>query len=270
VLTCAALVASSVPLTTTFNVTAHTERFAFRADGTSMSRLPLNGARMVEGDGTQGPPISGTIELGDSTSVQVERTSTGPLVVRLAARPPAASVGELYDEHDLQVRALGTDVTLVVDSLPERAAQGVDLVFPFAGLADLGGEVRFGTGMGAPLLRDGTVTMMGTTLVRDRRFDAGSAQLATGDRLRIDHPHSTAQGFIVADEQPGMTVVLQVRASHARVDRVGREGFELSTSWLEALAAEPALRPVWGAIVVIFTLAFSGYEWRKEHDAQTG
>jgi hypothetical protein len=263
VLLLATLGASMRKVKTGFNVTAQTESFAFQTDGTPTSRWPITGALLYRDGSAVAEPFTGAVHFEDSVRVTVERVATGPLRIRAESGRATAGAARLYDDADEFVGRTGAVLELVVDSITARAERGENIVFPFAGRAAVGRDLGFQTRMDAPLLREGRVSLTGRTVFRNRRFDAGSVNLAAGDRWYVERPLTPTTGFIVADERTAFTAVIRVTAKESFVDRSGGAGYALSTSAFETLTNDPLLRGLWG--VVAFVLA--AFLWL--HDRRT-
>jgi len=226
----------------TFNATVQTETLSFRSGGAPMSRWPLRGARVFAAGSRTPAVFSGMLEIRDSVDVSVQRIASGPLFIRLRAGNRRASVGRLYHESDDLAAVLPAVAEIVIDSVPQRAERGENIVLQFAGHASVGAELGFMTRVGAPVLREGNITMLGGNIIGPGKFDAGSFRLQPGDYLHVENPLSPAIGFIVADERPALTGIVRVLARSAQVDRAGGTGYRLSMSLFDQIWLDPVVR----------------------------
>lgn len=249
------LATTCAPGETSFNATAETEIFRFRPGGVPTSGWMVTNARIYDDNGGQ-RAFSGTIRWRDSVWIQVERISTGPLVIRAEAEAEGTPAATLLDEGEEFAGSLPGRVTVVIDSIEARSQRGENVALFFAARdAQLGERVGFRTTGYTPVLRRGTVHLLGLNPVTKRRFEAGSANLETGDELTIANPATPFTGLLVVDERPGFTTVVRVRAKVARISRGGADGYSLATSWFEALTSDPVLRVCWAILLFLFGAA---------------
>jgi len=242
-----------VRVKTGFSIVGETEAFTFMTAGAPTSNWPVARAVLVRSANGAPERFTGSIQFADSVHVHVERMSLGPVRALVEADRPDGSAGTLRDETEQFVATLGPQLWVVIDSVPERAQRGETVILPFTARAELGGRLGHETSPSIPLLRSGTVRMIGTSMLVGRGFEAGVMPLEPGDELKVLDPHALASGYVVADDRAALNAVLRVRTRTLRVDRLGGSlGYNMSLSWFEILRNDPVVTSIWAVAAFLF------------------
>lgn len=257
------------PLSTSFNVTVHTERLLFRTHTEGASVLDLSQVNVFdEATGTRGV-FDGRFEVAANTDVVVERIAQGPVRITLEAAGERAGV---YLQRDEQVGAAGSYVEFVVADPDARAQKGRTLLVPVSGTVEPGRDVgRGGTGT-TSILRSGKVTMLGRSVFSQwfapeaEVFEAGSVALDAGDQFRVEDAETEAYGFVVVDERPGLTAAYRVQGRRGIVSRPGptTSGYSVSVSFVDRILHDrlfQAFSMAFAALIALITLVTFVMDW---------
>lgn len=251
-------------ISTTFNVTAQTERVRFFASDASPSRWVLDDVQLVHDHADTAVAFSGYFQPAPGIEVLVERVARGPVYVHVqpwdtlnAAAPDRTSVGTFVSWEEKQGPVAGRSLEIFIGDLAARADSGTTFILPLTGIVESGREVGLEAGGSRAILRSGTVTMLGRSVFSERVFEAGSVGLRAGDQFRVDMQESPSLGFVLADDEPGLTAAYRSVAQQGLVVRPGGGEFLISVPWLDQLLNDPLFRAIFliiGALVATTTL----------------
>jgi hypothetical protein len=238
---------------TTFDVTASTELAEVTADSFAMPEWELDSAAFVRARGDRVVTASVRLRFAPGARIRVERVSTGPL--RIAVEAPAGSTlaAMLLNPDGTPGGPVGRRFEFAVPDPGERARRGRTTVFSFVGAITLGQPNAAETGRA--MVRSGTISMLGRTLLGSNRFEAGTARLGVGDRFVVDRPSGPAFGFVRVDEGPGLTAAYRILAVSGSVKRFGTSGYQVSTSLRDRLLKDHVLQGVWLTTVMLVGFA---------------
>ena len=221
-----------VPRTTTFNVTAQTERVEMTLDEAPPSRWNLEDVAIKDGDLDIDPSYRGDLELAERTQVIIERIAAGPLRVFVQCLAQCTSAGRLIPLNDSLRTTLPKQFDLEVSDPEARARRGQTIVLPLSGRVLVGRTIGIETGATTAMLRTGRVTMLGRSIFRDNVFEAGSLSLEAGDQFVV---RGDSVGVAVVDERAALTAAYRVIATSGQVVRPGGGGFGVAASTLGQL-----------------------------------
>lgn len=251
---------------TTFDITAETESLTFTPLVNSGLEWQLDGVRLRRSFNDTGTVVSGTLALSDSVRVLIERKSLGPLRLQLEARDSTAVnalLGTFTLDSITQIE-LRTVAFVDFSDIQERAQAGRPVVLFGQGDMTIGWVPNYTTDLSQPLLRSGTVRMIGKSWFRSTSFSAGSAELRAGDRFEIEKPLSAGVGFISVDERPALAVGFRTVAQSATVTRPGGGTPQISTSLNSARLGDPVLQAGYTILVLLVTALFKYPEMREK------
>jgi hypothetical protein len=234
----------------TFNVNASTEYAEVVADSFATPRWALDSVMLLRASGGRFAVFTGGLQFAPGVRVRVERVSNGPLRVIATGAGIGSGVATLFDADGEPLEELET-VMFVVNDIAQRAATGRSITMPLLGRVELGhspGEP------GRALLRSGSVSVLGRSLLGQTRFSAGSTPLEPGDWFFVDRPFGPAAGFIRVDERPALTIVFRALGSAGTVRRFGSTGFTVSASMRDRLLNDTLLQGIWLTTVVLIGL----------------
>ncbi len=234
-----------VPMT--FNATVQTERIQIVVSDRHRVRWSLSGARMKRDCDGDFEAFSDSFEPAGGALLIFERIALGPLKIYLESAGEGG-VGKIYSADDF-VAPLGDCVLFQVSDLKARAAKGASLILPFRGKVEIGRELPSAPIESFPVLRSGTVSILGTTILGDSVYTAGSFELDVGDRFEVfgrneqDTVEST--GFVLVNEWPVFTAVSRSVGWGGRVARYGARGYEVGLSVWERISNDGVLQSLW-------------------------
>jgi hypothetical protein len=221
-----------VPRTTTFNVTAETERVEMTLDQAPPSRWNFEAVAIKDGDLVIDPSYRGDLELAAATQVIIERIAAGPLRIFVQCLAQCTSGGRLIPLDDGVRTALPKQFDLEVNDPEERARRGQTIVLPLSGRVRVGRTIGIETGATTAMLRSGRVTMLGRSVFRHNVFEAGGLSLEAGDQFVVT---GESVGVAVVDERPALTAAYRVIATSGQVVRPGGGGYRVAASTLGQL-----------------------------------
>ena len=247
-----AVTATTIRLDTTYTVKVVTEIIALRASGLDLwPPWIITDALIFQDYSPDGQPVSGSLYLASGVEVTVERISHGPMRLLLTA-PSDESAGQLFDQSTEESSRLQSSVVIELSAsdLAENVRSGQSTVFPFAGDARVGAASP-----DAAILRSGTVTMFGHSIVGRTLYEAQTVELDPGDHFSVQATSSAGFGQIVVNEGPALTVVFHAVGRQGIVSRFGTAGYEVSTSLLDRILNDRAIQGIWVAFLFFMVTA---------------
>ncbi len=208
----------------------------------------------MRGYGSEPAEFTGSFQPSLGTEVRVERLAFGPLRIRCQVRTDGGSVGTLFDEADIPLEALGTRAVFIINDISERARAGSNVVIPLNGRLEVGQSLGLIGGADYPILRSGTVSLLGRSLADASLYQAGMVQLDPGDLFLVDDATDAAYGFVVADERPALAAVFRAVGKKGRVSRFGAKGYEVSTSIRSRVVNDGAIQAAWVTFLTLVGL----------------
>lgn len=268
-LTCAiAAVCLEVPLT--YVVSADTERVTVQSEAPgATSQWYLNDVEINRSCENNWEPFSGTVRIEPATKVIVERIARGSLLIDV--RPTAKSgnqiLARLESEQSSEISIAQHCFCIAIDDIEERSKQGETVVLPINGYIEVGRRPRHETIQFVPLLRSGSVRVVGQTLLGGATYDAETLSLGMGDEFMVEAPVS-GSGLVVADQNPALRVVSHTAGARAFVRRFGTQPQKISASLWVRIERDPTITALVAAIVVIPGALVSLRKWfrRKADD----
>lgn len=251
------------PVSTTFNVTARTERLEMKVSEQPISRWYVDKAEIFEDNNLSVERFSGSIELAHPITVMMERVAYGDLWIHIECIVPPGAVEEchsgiLYSETEDRIRSLKSDVDIYFTGIRDRADKGETILLPVSGEVMVGRTSGIGT---TAILRSGKVSMLGRSVFRSTAFEAGSVELNLGDRFHVTDidPASTTLGFVLADQDAGLTVAYRIVGSAGLVTRPGGGTYTVTTSVFQRFLSDTVFRVLAGLLILSATIAQLGY-----------
>lgn len=220
----AGLAAGLTPASTSFNVTASVERIRYTTGPAADNILDLNDARYfaISRSGEQKGTFTGELQIAPGADVTVTRISNGSLTV--AVQTDGRTVGRFNGSPMPKISGY---VDFTVSDILARTYEGSTVLIPLSGeVEEVGrnvGSLRGSTS----ILRSGTIRMLGRTFTGTFRdspddvYEAGTKALYPGDQFRVVEAESESHGFIVANEQPGLTVTYRTQGRKGQIFRPG-------------------------------------------------
>ena len=265
------------PVSTTFNVTARTERLNMTVTEPPTSRWYLNNADLYEDGNLREDSFTGSVELAHALTVMIERVAYGDLWIHIECVPlPDANeechTGTLFSEGEDRIDSLSSDVDIYFTDIRGRADNGETILLPVSGEVMVGRTSGIVTAGTTAILRSGKVSMLGRSVFRSTAFEAGSAELNLGDRFHVTDiaPESTSLGFVLADQDAGLTAVYRIVGSAGSVTRPGGGMYTVTTSVFQRFLSDTLFRVLAGILIVSATFAQLGsfvietkLGWRK-------
>jgi hypothetical protein len=169
---------------------------------------------------TAGTKVTGRLILQSGVKVVIERVSLGPLFIRFEAADPQQILARFEQQTGTTIPLRATSL-VIIPELESRAHEGEGLLLTLRGRLDVGRPPHLSSETKAPILRNGTVDMLGSSFIGGGSFSAGTASLYSGDQFKIGDPESASLGFIAADEGPALTVGYRTIARFATIVRPG-------------------------------------------------
>ncbi|SDM97895.1 hypothetical protein SAMN04488090_4678 [Siphonobacter aquaeclarae] len=249
------------PVSTSFSVTAQTERISVNILDDNGSRINLYEATIYD-KGTE--PIyqgfNGSLKLQRGTSVQIERIAYGPAILTFTTAS-GTTTGTLFNESGKFVRHTGRYLQVFLENLRAKADSGFTTVVPIDGEVSIGRSIDFETFReSTALFRSGQISLVGSSRFADS-FDAGTIQLFLGDQIVFEKQQNNAFGFVTINEEPGMQASYRVAANQATVLKSGPQiegsGYAIRATKLDRLLKSPTYQFAslfFGSLVIITTL----------------
>jgi hypothetical protein len=252
-----ALAATLWEVQTTFDVTLVTEEIVFTTDTLSNNIWPFKDAEVLTPGDENWRAFSDAVKLGDSARVQIRRMATGPIHVYMESQyynQDSVIIGEIYYESDGTSEALYSGTAFRINNLLARADSGETIVLPVRGTIVSSEPVSLETEQKLPLLRSGTIALLGETMIGDEVFTAGKLELSPGDQFVVGNPETPAIGFVVANERPALQATYRVLARAARVVRPGagdEHGYRVATRIRTRLMNDPVVIAFWLTFIAV-------------------
>ena len=170
---------------TTFDISARTERVWLVPSAEHVSQWHLESVKLFEGFDEKGRDFTGSVRFELGVDVRFERLGLGPLRIRGQAAE-AAPVATLHDESDEPAGVAKGWLVILVDDVRKRAEAGQVLAMPVTGKVEFGRRIATDSGLRPSLLRDGTIMLLGHSVLGSTRFVSGSVALVPGDHVAVD------------------------------------------------------------------------------------
>lgn len=272
------------PVSTTFNVTARTERLEMNVTERPISRWYLDKADIFEDYNSSHEEFRGSIELAHPVTVMMERVAYGDLWIHIECIPSPGAVEEchsgiLYSETEERIDSLKSVVDIYFTGIRDRADKGETILLPVSGEVMVGRTSGIETSGTTAILRSGKVSMLGRSVFRSTAFEAGNAELNLGDRFHVTDidPDSTTLGFALADQDPGLTAAYRIVGSAGSVTRPGGGMYTVTTSVFQRFLSDTVFRVLAGLLILSATIAQLGsflievwMGWKKTAVADAG
>src|ERR1017187_3659932 len=132
------------------------------------------------------PPIAppfgrvSRLRLTPGTLVTLERLGGGSL--RMDFKMPATEPATAWNKEGA-TRQLAGEFALRLDSPSEFTKLGSPLRIPFQGLLKYPEQSRFRSGETIPLIKGGTLLLIGQSIIGDELYELGKVELAVGDTV---------------------------------------------------------------------------------------
>lgn len=238
-----------VPTTFSINVVTQLAELTTAAD----HRFPwyFDNATVYLGDDRTGRPFSGTLLVRPETRVTFQRIGSGPLRLRCQSLRKGSTVARLADAGGSRPMLIEDRLVLVVGQPAGQNGSEHLIVLPMSGRVVVGAEVVEDMGSEPTLLLGGEVTLLGHTLLGERRYDAGKATLELGDYLRLDQL-GDARGLLIFGREPNLRVSFRVIAKGLRISRFGSLGYEVYASPLNRIKNDHTIQAIWAASLLVF------------------
>jgi hypothetical protein len=252
-------VALIAPVSTTFNVTATTERIDFHRAQPDPARWVLDDVDLHE-DADERRGLSGSLEIAAPVRGFIERVGLGPLWAHLECEATCRSVGRLFNEADEPIGALGPRVDVFIGDLERRAADGRTVLLTLAGEVISGRSVGMEVGGTTAVLREGTVSLLDRSVFGNNIFESGRIVLSVGDLFLVSDPDPRAAtlGFVLADERPALTAAYRIVGTRGSVVRPGGGTYDVSASLLGRLFHDDLFRATSAVLAVLATFSTIG------------
>ena len=206
-------------------------------------------------------PFSGTLEIMSPASFRIERLSNGPLTISLQPADDGERVSvRLHSEGQPSnvYQQLDESLLLRIVDLQSLAASGNPITLPL--LADeliLGEEPAAQSFATQGILRSGTLSLLGTTLLGGRVYSARTIDLRLGDQVRVDSDSRTAHsrlkegpfsGVVRIDDGPALRVAYQVHGSRVEIRSFFSDPRIEVVTWLDRISNDPLLVALWSLL----------------------
>ena len=255
------------PYESTFSLDANTETLELKVVDNNNARILLYHANLYGYDDELVTQFKGTLELMPGTTVIIERSGTANPTLNLTNQ--GTKVGTLYDPEgnrtDLQ---LGDYLDIVYTSFKDSLTdKGHNLLFNLDGFLKVGKNINRPNIDEIPaILRNGTVSVIGRSLISRTAYEGGRQQLYPGDLVTFCHNHKTLKdsisnkgfGLAIIDENPGITLNYRINANRTRVYKTGpkqeNSSYDFSVSMISQITMDRALQGFAMVLATIVTL----------------
>lgn len=254
------IITINIPIPTTFNVAVKTERLEFTTVDNNNSRLPLNNVQVYNYNGDSLGIENGSFQISIGSNVLVERISNGPLIIQIIGKDNQ-SAGLFYSaEQDEIDKKAENFVEFLVQNPSERTKNGETILVPISGEVVLGKTINYESfSSSTALVKSGTITMVGKSLLGNQFFESGSYNLNIGDQFRVENPESKAYGFVAINEDPAMTAAYRVLGKKGKILTPGpveeNAGYYISTTLISRFLFDSFFQGISWAIASIVILA---------------
>jgi hypothetical protein len=251
--TAVALVLTTWPIKTTFDIISQTEGLQLETVGGVRPRWYLEQARLFAGPAAKEiEPFTGSVEIEPGANVIIQRIGQGPLRIACNSRKPTVAVARLYDQDDEYAATIIGHLVVRIDDLSQRIASGQSIVLPIVGKARLGSVIGLDSSRSPTLVREGKVSLLGHSFLGRSLFQAGRFELDPGDSVVVDGGESFI-GLVIINEGTALTTVLRTIGRRARVERFGAQGYDLRVSILSRITNDGPLQAVWATSLALIS-----------------
>lgn len=230
---------------TVYNITATTEIIECYSNQKPNSRINLFDAdiytleKKEEGgwelhESLLAKSFKGTLELGDSTNIKLERIAHGALLIEIErASSGTAAILRSNSSKDLKHKAIPDILFIEINNVDSILNSNTSVVIPLSGKIDLGKSIEIESeNEYSLLLKEGDITMTGYTSIGNSSFPAGSEKLYLGDKLVFNDENSI--GIASLNTGPAIQVSYRAIGDEARVIKPGpknqEDGYRFSAS----------------------------------------
>ncbi len=266
---CCGLAAIYLDMQLTYVASANTETVHIQSLKMGVSQWYIEAAKTRGSCEGEFQKFSGVLRVQSPVKIVIERISSGPMriIIKSATKSEDQVVAKLHDmETDTDTFATGC-LSILIENLSERAHAGKTTVLAVNGYMELGREVRHETLGSIPVLKSGKVQLIGTTLLGNVIYDAGTIMLNTGDLFSVKNPVA-GKGLIVADQKPGLTAVSYTLGEQAYVQRFGTRGYKVSSSLWVRFEKDPVIKALTAAFFFILSALAAWQRWWGESDGK--
>tara|TARA_B100001063_G_C16769174_1_gene560486 strand:+ start:1144 stop:2019 length:876 start_codon:yes stop_codon:yes gene_type:complete len=250
----------SIPIATTFNVSVQTELITVEITDALNSKIPLQNAIIYNREGDSIGLFDGDFKSSVGAEVNIERIANGPLSIQIEGKNNE-SAGSFYSKFtDFKTGDAQNFIEFVVTDIGEKADSGITQVIPINGKVDLGRNILFESfSNSSAILRHGEVVVIGKSLLTNTYYKSTTYQLNTGDEFRIINPVSKSYGFVIINENPGMSAAYKVIGDEGRIltpgPRDDSSGYPVKLSLLSKLENDIFFKALSIFIALLITVA---------------
>jgi len=250
-----AAIVTFVPVTTTIAVSAITDRVEIISSGSHANRWYLSGADYFIKAGDKAIAFTGSVDVASGVRIVVERIGLGPVSITLRpVQPEQAQLGTMYGPDDSPTGELSPKCVFRIPATPALSASGKNIVLALTGEFKLGQISSRPATSSIPLLRQGTVTVIGNSILSTDLIKLRSEAMDAGDVLSMEGAEGPGFGLAVVDDRPSMTVAFHIVADRAVIARPPSSGYTVSASLFDRLKADGTLQAFWAAFVFLVGL----------------
>ncbi len=185
--------------------------------------------------------FSGQIEIEPNVSITFTQLNNEKVQVELISADRSATVAKLYAPDDTLERTIAREMYLEIST--SSAQQSL----PIVGNITAGQLISAQSFGGSPILKEGTVSILGKSLVSEEKFAAGRADLQAGDRLQVvpakETDISVGYGLISMDNASNnLNLTYHSFGEKVQVSRYGSEGYTIRPSIPARITSDPVLQ----------------------------
>ncbi|WP_299100881.1 hypothetical protein [uncultured Winogradskyella sp.] len=250
----------SIPIATTFNLSVNTELLEYEVTDQVNSELPIKHAVMYNSDTDSIGVFYGTFKLAVGSTVNIQRIGFGPMSIRIEGKNGQSAGNFKYLSDEQSSKPSSDYIEFVYDNIENNVLEGVSYIVPITGNVELGRNVSFET-LSSPtaLLRNGSVVVIGKSLLSNDYYKSATHELNIGDEFRIIEPQSKAYGFATVNENVGMTVAYKVIGKEGRILTPGprdeNSGYPIALSYLSKIENDSFFKGISLCIAFLISLA---------------
>lgn len=219
--------------------------------------------RIFEGFETSARDFTGSIRPATDTSIEMERVLEGPFRIRLRSRRASAPVATLTNSETEETSSIQNRLVIVVEGIRERSMRGASIVLPIDGAVVVGRRLGNEVSDRTPILREGTVTLLGRSILSGTLFRTGLFQLSPGDELTVRGAGLFSKAFVALDDRLGFQVIGRAQTSQANVDRFGSQGYAIRASWWARLTSDLTVQGLWAVLAASIAGSKLWASWRQ-------
>jgi hypothetical protein len=262
--TAVAITLSLWPITTSFDVTAQTDKVRLITDPQYRGTWSFEKVHLARGFAKDDTVFTGRVRIQPKVEVHIVRSGKGPLRILCRSRTPGGVVAELYGADDEHEETVTDRLVLRIDDVAARADAGRAILLTVSGNFHLGGHVTHDSGEGE-LFREGKITMLGHSLFGRALYNAGSTALDLGDEISIPTSEPSF-GIVLADSPPSLGVVMRAVGHRMTVSRFGGRGYDVYAPVAARIKADPTLQIAWATAAAL--IGFFGLTRRDEKGSE--